>query len=201
MIKISVSSEIENAIRQLQTISEAQQFRFAVAKALTNTAVEVQKEVRKNMPGRFTLRRQWVVNGILVERATKDSLTATVYSRDKFMGLQEVGGPKSPLHQYLALPTSMVRRTKTDVISKADRPKNLGDKVEVIEFEGHKWLALKRARKGANNQRLRLLYLLVPRAQLQKRLGLGEDAQKVAKLRFSQNLKDAMEFALRTARR
>lgn len=201
MIKISVSSEIENAIRQLQTISEAQQFRFAVAKALTATAVEVQKEVRENMPNRFTLRRQWVVNGIMVERATKDNLTATVYSRDKFMGLQEVGGPKSPLRQYLALPTSMVRRTKTDVIAKADRPKNLGDKVEVIEFEGRKWLALKRARKGANNQRLRLLYLLVPRAQLQKRLGLGEDAQKVAKLRFSQNLKDAMEFALRTARR
>ena len=48
---------------------------------------------------------------------------------------------------------------------------------------------------------LRLLYLLVPRAQLQKRLGLGEDAQKVAKLRFSENLKAAMEFALRTARR
>lgn len=201
MIQISVSSEIENAIRQLQTISEAQQFRFAVAKALTATAVEVQKEVRKNMPGRFTLRRQWVVNGILVERATKDNLTATVYSRDKFMGLQEVGGPKSPLRQYLALPTSMVRRTKTDMITKADRPKNLGDKAEVIEYEGRKWLALKRPRKGANNQRLRLLYLLVPRAQLQKRLGLGEDAQKIARLRFSANLRDAMEFALRTARR
>ena len=200
MIKITVASEIEKAVRQLKTIAEERQFKFSVAKALTNTAVEVQKEVRKNMPQRFTIRRQWVVNGIKMERATKDNLTATVYSRDKFMGLQELGGPKSPLRNYLALPTSMVRRTKTDVIKMADRPKNLGDKVEIVEIEGRKWLALKRPRKAANGQRLKLLYLLVPRARLQKRLGLGDDAIKISKQRFTENLRAAMEFALRTAR-
>lgn len=200
MLKISVAAEIDHAMRQLQTIRQAEQFRFSVAKALTATASQVQQEVRKNMPGRFTIRRPWVVNGILIEKATKQNLTATVYSRDKFMGLQEVGGAKGPLRNYLALPTSMVRRTKKDLIAKADRPKNLGDKVEMIEFNGHKWLALKRGRKGANGNKLRLLYLLVPRAQIKSRLGLGEDAARVAKARFVQNLNDAMQFALRTAR-
>lgn len=200
MLQVSVKSEIENAIRQLQTIGQAKQFQFSVAKALTNTAYDIQKEVRKNMPQRFTLRRQWVVQGIRVDRATKDSLTATVYSRDKFMGLQELGGPKSPLRNYLAVPTSMVRRTKTEMIAKSDRPKNLGNRAEIIELHGKKWLALKRDRKGANGNRLRLLYLLVPRAQVKKRLGLGDDAAKIARLRFTENLKSAMEFAMRTAR-
>lgn len=197
---ISVQTDIERAMRQLQTLTEREQFRFSVAKALTKTAVDVQKEVRKNMPSRFTLRRQWIVQGIRVERATKANLTAMVYSRDKFMGLQETGGQKNALRNYVAVPTSMVRRTKTDTIRKADRPAALGDKAEVIEFKGHKWLALKKPRKGANNQRLKLLYLLVPRAQLKERLGLGKDGERVARAMFVQNLQEALEQAVQSAR-
>lgn len=200
MLNISVHTDINRALSQLQTIAEAQQFRFAVAKALTNTAYDVQREVRKNMPQRFTIRKQWVVQGIKVDKATKQNLSARIYSRDKFMGLQEIGGPKSPLHQYLAVPTSMVKRTKRDLIAKSDRPKNLGARAEVIDFEGHKWLALKRPREGANGQRLRLLYLLVPRASIKKRLGLGEDAERITRARFGENLRAAIEFAMRTAR-
>ena len=135
-----------------------------------------------------------------MERATKENLTATVYSRDKFMGLQEIGGTKGPLRNYLAVPTRMVKRTPTDMIRKADRPKALGDKVEVVDYKGHKYLALKKGRKGNSGNQMRLLYLLIPRADIKKRLGLGDDAIKVARARFSQNLKDAMQFAMRTAR-
>lgn len=200
MLTISVQTDIEQAIRKLATFTEQQQFKFSVAKALTKTAVDVQGEVRKNMPSRFVLRRQWIVQGIRVERATKQNLTATVYSRDKFMGLQEFGGSKSPLRNYLAIPTSMVRRTKTDVIAKSDRPSSLGDKASIIDFNGHKWLALKKPRKGAGGNKLRLLYLLVPRAQLKERLGLGKDGMRVARAMFVDNLRDALEQAVRTAR-
>lgn len=200
MINISVASEIQAAVAKLQTLSEAQQFRFSVAKALTTTASQVQQEVKKNMPSRFTLRRQWVVQGIRMERATKDNLTAKVYSRDKFMGLQEIGGTKGPLRNYLAIPTRMVKRTPTDMIRKSDRPKALGDKVEIVDYKGHKYLALKKGRKGAGGQQMRLLYLLIPRANIKKRLGLGDDAIKVAKAQFTNNLRDALEYAMRTAR-
>ena len=201
MLKISVFNQgLDAALSQLQTIADQKQFRFSVAKALTQTAADIQQEVRKNMPGRFIIRRPWVINGIRIERATPANLSATIYSRDKFMGLQELGGEKNPLRQYLAIPTSLVRRTKTDVIRKADRPKELGDKVEIIEFRGHKWLALKKARKAGNNQRLRLLYLLIPRAHINKRLGLADDAIKVARANFAPNLRSAIEYALRTAR-
>lgn len=214
MIKISVASEIGHAINKLKTVAEAKQFRFSVAKALTTTAAEVQKEVRKNMPQRFTLRRQWVVNGIRIERATKDNLTATVYSKDVFMGRQEVGGTKAPKYdQHLAIPMRAVRRYKSQLINPADLPSNLG-KAEFSVKRGKKEVT----RRGAGgsvfklvsngrtflcrrrNGQVELLYMLVPRAHVGKRLGLGDDAQKVARLRFSQNLKDAMEFAMRTAR-
>lgn len=199
MIKISVSDEINKALHQLQSVAEAKQFRFAVAKALTVTAAQVQAEVRQNMPGRFQIRKDWVIKGIKMEKATKDDLTATVYSRDAFMGLQEVGGPKDPRGHYLAIPTISVRRTPRELIRKSDRPKALGEKATIVDYNGKKWLALrsgpyhKRLRKEG---RLRLMYLLIPVAQIQKRLGLGEDAMKVVRMRFSQNLKDALEYAM-----
>ena len=197
---LSVESDIAKAIAKLKSITEAQQPRFSVAKALTDTAKDVQAEVRKNMPQRFTLRRQWVVQGIRFEKATKETLTATIYSRDKFMGLQELGGPKSPLRQYLAIPTRAVRRTPKDIIKAADKPKNLGDKAHVVEVEGHKYLALKKPRKGRSGNELRLLYLLVPRAQIKERLGLNKDAQRIVRANFAGNLQRALEYAMRTAR-
>jgi hypothetical protein len=197
---ISVETDIERAIGQLRSITEMQQLKFAIAKALTQTAYDVQKEVRANMPGRFILRRQWIVQGIRVERATKENLTATVYTKDKFMALQESGGQKNALRNFVAIPTSMVKRTKTDVIAKSDRPSALGSKAEIIDMNGHKWLALKKARKGSNGVRLKLLYLLVPRAQMKAKLGLEKDGTRVVRARFAINLRAALLQAVNTAR-
>jgi hypothetical protein len=201
MLTISVQSDIEAARRKLSSITEARQLRFATAVALTRSAREVQAEVRKNMPSRFTLRRDWVLKGIQVEKAKPADLVATVFSRDTFMGLQEAGGPKSPLRNYLAIPTKAVRRTPRDIIRKADRPKALGDKAEVVEVKGHKYLALKKARRGRNgNGQLRLLYLLVPRAQIKARLGLAQDGMQVVRARFPDLLRQALAEAVARAR-
>ena len=201
MLTLSVKTDIDAARRKLASVTEAQQFRFATAQALTRAAVEVQAEVRKNMPSRFTIRRDWVIKGIQVEKAKPADLTATVYSRDKFMALQEAGGPKSPLRNYLAIPTKAVRRTPRDIIRKADRPKSLGDRAEVVEVKGHKYLALKKARRGRNGGgQLRLLYLLVPRAQLKERLGLVKDGFRVVKARFQDILAKSLADAVARAR-
>jgi hypothetical protein len=197
---LSVQTDLLKAMARLRSMTEAQQLRFATAKALTQTAYEAQAEVKKNMPSRFTLRRNWIVQGIRVEKATKQALTATVYSRDKFMGLQEYGGAKNPLRRYLAVPTKAVKRTKTDIIRKADRPAALGDKAEIVTVKGNKFLALKKGRKGASKNQLRLLYLLIPRANLKQRLGLNKDGQRIARQRFVVNLQRALADAVRTAR-
>ncbi len=200
IMEINVQSDIAKAMRRLQSIAEAKQFRFSVAKALTTTAAQVQAEVKRNMPSRFTLRRDWIVKGIRMKPASKTRLEASVFSTDKFMGLQEIGGDKSPLRNFLAIPTSMVKRTPRDLVKRGDRPAALGDRASVVEVNGNKYLALKKPRKAANGQRLRLLYLLVPRANIKERLGLRKDGVKVARARFVENLRTALADALRTAK-
>ena len=197
---ITVESDLRRAIEQLRSLAALKQVQFATAKALTLTAVEVQRQVRAEMPARFTIRRQWIVNGIRVEKATKANLVATVFSRDAFMGLQEFGGQKDPRKRFIAIPTKAVRRTKSDIIAKSDRPQNLGARAEVIEYKGNKWLALKRARSGRSGNELRLLYLLVPRAQLHERLGLREIGTRVTRERFTPIWRQCLEDALRTSR-
>ncbi|MCE2830535.1 MAG: hypothetical protein LW709_02705 [Oxalobacteraceae bacterium] len=197
---MNIQSNIKQAVAKLQSITDAKQLPFAIARALTVTARDVQDEVRNNLAQRFTLRNNWVRQGIQIQRATKQNLEAMVFSRDAFMGLQEVGGAKSPLGNYLAVPTSLVRRTPKDMIRKADRPKSLGNKAEVIEFMGRKWLALKRSRKGRNKNDLRLMYLLVPRADIEPRLKLRDDGLRVSQAVFQRRLQESLELALRTAR-
>jgi hypothetical protein len=197
---MNIQSDIKQAVAKLQSITDAKQLPFAIARALTVTARDVQDEVRNNLAQRFTLRNNWVRQGIQIQRATKQNLEAMVFSRDAFMGLQEVGGAKSPLGNYLAVPTSLVRRTPKDMIRKADRPKSLGNKAEVIEFMGRKWLALKRSRKGRNKNDLRLMYLLVPRADIEPRLKLRDDGLRVSQAVFQRRLQESLELALRTAR-
>jgi hypothetical protein len=200
MITVSVQTDIEKALAKLATIAEAQQFRFSVARALTMTAAEVQQEVRRNMPSRFTIRRQWVVQGIRMERATKDNLTARIFSRDDFMGLQEYGGDKHPRGRMLAVPTRMVRRTPKGLVAKRDKPRALGDKVEEITYKGNQWLALKKPRAGRGGNDMRLMYLLIPRADIDERLGLRKDAERIARLRFPENLQVALADAVARAR-
>lgn len=197
---ISVESDLKRAIEKLRTLAELQQVRFAAAKALTQTAIEVQRDVRAEMPGRFTLRRQWIVQGIRVERATKASLQSAVFSRDAFMGLHEFGGQKDPRKRFIAIPTRAVKRTKTDVIARRDRPGALGDRAEVIERDGNKWLALKKGRRGRSGNELRLLYLLVPKAKIDERLGLREIGTRVVRARFMPLFLQALEDAVKTAR-
>lgn len=201
--------------RKLQTITEQKQFRFAVAKALTNTAQQVRAEVQKNMRTRFSIRREWVIKGIRVQPATKSDLMAVVYSKDDFMGRQEYGTDKRPKHdKYLAIPMKAVRRSKSDIIRAVDLPNNLG-KAQATMFRGGKSKDIKgaggtvffmkisgklylcRRRKGKDVEKM---YLLVPRAKIPKRLGLEQDAMAISAKNFKQNLHDSLEYAIKTAK-
>ena len=193
-------SDIARAAAKIRAATEAGQLNFAISKAINATVKEVQAAVRAAMPKRFILRSQWIVQGIRLEFSNKRKLEGMVYSRDKFMGLQEWGGTKTPFGNYLAIPTSLVRRTPRDKIRKADRPKELGDKAEVVTVGRRRYIALKKPRIGASGNKLRLMYILIPQASIKKRLGLQDDGKRVSRENFMRHLDAAIDHAMRTAR-
>lgn len=203
MLAISVNTDIAKAFAQLKTVTEAQQFRFAVAKALTTTAKQVQTEVKARMPERFTIRRNWVVLQLKMKAADKRGLEAIVYHNAPFMSMQETGGNKLAKRRYIAIPTSAVKRTKSQVVAKSDRPQALMAKAKtaIIEYKGNKWIALQKREKGrGEGHKLRLLYLLIPQAHINKRLGLETDGVRILRANLAKNLQDAIDYAVRTAK-
>lgn len=70
-------------------------FRFAAAYALTQTAKEVQKSVREEMAEKMELKNTWTSRGIRIEPATKQKLESQVYSLDWYVPQQEEGATRT----------------------------------------------------------------------------------------------------------
>lgn len=140
MDSISIRTDVDKMAALMSNRMSASNFRFAVAKTLTNLAQEAQVKVRLGMPGTFHVRRNWVVSGIRIKTATKANLEAVIYSLDSggrgsgdknrtFMGRQETGGIKTPeggLHsEHIAIPLRTVFPNKNALIPNYMKPKAL----------------------------------------------------------------------------
>lgn len=214
----SIEHNIEQVARQLGQL-ETKQVRFATARALTMTARDAQTEIRKQLPQRFTIRRNWISQGVRIKAATKENLTATVFHMDEYLIRQEAGGVKTgkagggnftseAVNQTgkgrrvkdsavnrVAIPTSNVLRTKSDIIKKSDLPSGHGNKAFVIG-KGSKQVLVRRFAKG-KRAGLRVLYVLKPRAYVPARFEFRETGRRVALQRFPYNFQIAITDALK----
>lgn len=115
MLELTLRIDMERIGQQLAQLPRHAQ--VGIAEALTRTALDARDAVRETPPQRFTLRRPWVAQGIGALPATPRRLVAVVYSRDRFMALQETGGEKT---SKLAISVGrMAQIAKTQVISKS----------------------------------------------------------------------------------
>lgn len=214
-MRVTMNGDYNEAISKMLAATDPRQLQFAVSKALNDTAKDLQAEVQQNIPQRFTLRRQWIVQGIRIKPSSKAVLEAVVYSKDEFMGRQETGEDKTPKRdRNLAIPMSGARRTKSGVIKAADLPSALGQKQIVVanrskgtrtvrgaggavwkqEIKGKTYLMRRRGSK------VEVMYLLQPRAKIDRRLKLEEDGDRIVREMFPRRLQEAIEYATRTAR-
>jgi hypothetical protein len=62
-VEISIAHTLDRAVAALSDL-ERRQVPYATARALTSVAYTARDEVRKELPGRFAIRRPWVARGI-----------------------------------------------------------------------------------------------------------------------------------------
>ena len=188
-VELSVAHTLDRAVAALSDL-ERRQVPFATARALTSVAYAARDEVRKELPGRFTLRRPWVARGIAVEPAKKLKPAARVFSRDAFMAAQETGGPKPDARQIPAGRLAAVHKTRlvprSQWVAPLLRRKNVFYRAGSV-FE----------RKG---DRIEALYRLRRQVSVVPRFGFAATVERVVAEGLAASFALALGRAMDTAR-
>lgn len=202
-----------------------EQFPFAVAIALTRTAVQAQKVVQRETQQRFKLHTMFIPRNIRVIPAKKKDIakfglaeafvgTTKVIS---FMSLHEFGGTKTPKGSALSLPSAGLGtgfKSETGKIRNQFRPKTLlsrmdkgaGTRKGVRNGKGGgkpaafvaKGMIL--VRQGPGRYPLRVLYKFESKARIKSRWEFEDTVRTVVENYFAHNMEASMRFAVETAK-
>lgn len=218
MINITVRHNLDRVMRQLDDFAK-RQVPFAMSRALNDTAREIQRDIRFEMPRNFKIRRQWVLKGIQVKPSTKRDLRAMVFSKDKFMGRQEYGGDKASrdtrvwrFGNKVAVPLPAAKGgSKSGIVPKRFWPENLPDPFVLKAKDGREYLAIRAKAKRFTGPMLPgkraaktdvvLMYVLEDEITVRDRLQMREIGNRVVRDRFDKLFGQALGRALASARR
>jgi hypothetical protein len=183
-------------------LSLDKQVRFAAARSLTEAAKQSQESSIRAIQQTFTTRSQWFQPsnryGLRVRAARKDNLEATVGTAADWLALHETAGTKVPRGEFIAIPTSNVRRSKRQIIRRAHRPRNLRRSFLLKTKSG---LTVLFQRKGRGRKSdIVAMYVMQPRARIRKESTVTEVAKKVVARRFGSIFDTALREALATAK-
>ena len=170
--------------RRLHFIA-SRQIPFAVAATLTTTAKMAQSHVRDHIRESFTIRRKsgGFISSIAIKPATKQNLTAEVYTMARFAALQQIGGLRQPKGSNLAIPAY---QNLSDIKSRRSAHQISGA-FEITDSRGRPAL-VRRMGKG-----LQFLYFLRKQADIPKRFRMIEIVTETAKHEFERNLKQQID--------
>jgi hypothetical protein len=188
-------------------LGEAQkQAPFALALATSNVTKDAQADIRAGIQSRFILRRPDFLlreGAKITKFATKTDPTAIIQVSDKagFLLKFEEGDEKRPRDgKAIAIPVA-VRRSKTDIIPKSQRPPALyagsaAQKGRVFSKAGK---LLQRIGRGAAGQ-LRVLYIWKPSVKVDARLKFRDTTQKAVDTNWIKRASEAVDRALGSMR-
>jgi hypothetical protein len=190
--EIKVNTDVA---KKILTDIQKKQLPFASSLALNRTSEKARDIYVKDLPGKITLRKSWWKPGnrfgFNVKNSNKTNLTAVIYTRAPWMALHETGGTKTPQKKALAIPHANVKRTKRDLISKANKP--AGMKNKFIKVVNGQPLLFKRLNKG-----IKLMYTLVPSAKIKAVLQFRNTIKKDVNRIFPDEFNKAFDEAMRT---
>lgn len=176
---------------------------FGYVRGLTRTAQKAQEDVTERIRGKFTVRNRWIEKGnkygIKIQPAKRDELEASVWTRADWLVKHEEGGTKEPTKsKNLVIPTENVKRNKRDIIKKSQRPRNL-KRSFVVKMDNGQQLMMERFGKGKRSS-TRVLYVLEPKARIQKQGTFLAAAEKSATQHRDEIIAKSINDALRTMR-
>lgn len=170
----------DTATKNLSQIAK-NQLPFVIAKSLTNTAQESQKEVRKHIREEFHIRKKsgGFESSIRIKPATKKNLTSEVYTMASFAALQQTGGTKKARVGRLAIPIyNNINEVKRRTQNNSPSAYLSGDAFKMRTSSGKEVIA-QRKRGG-----LKILYFLRKEAEVEKSFDMVERSVSVVKNRF-----------------
>jgi hypothetical protein len=191
-----MSIEVSKNIKKLFNLDK--QIIFAAAQSLTEVAKESQTAVIADIQQTFTTRGKWYLPsnkyGIKIKAAKKNELTSEVKTAADWLALHETGGTKTPDGQHLAVPTANVRRTKRQIITRSQRPRNL-KRSFVIQTASGPVLFQRRGKR-----KIVALYDLEPKVKIKKESTVIEPTRRIVQQRFDRIFEKNLANAVQTAK-
>ena len=196
MLTISVKADIAKFSRDLDR-QYIRQLPFATAKALTDTAKDVERAETKALPEKFDRPTPFTMRAFATRAARKNNLTATVYVRPiqaGYLRLEIEGGTLLPKRRALVLPTDLPTNQYGSIPKGA--VKRLLARSDVFSGKVRGVSGIwQRTPRG-----LLLLIAYAAKATYKKRFPFYEIGTKVARERIEPNFRAAWARAVATAR-
>lgn len=196
MIQFSVKHDLDRVAREVEARFQ-RQIPFAAAKALTQTAKDVQRAVTDQLPTIFDRPTPFTQRGIGMTWATKANLTSRVFIKDVqagYLRMQVTGGVEKPKKVALVVPSGI------DLNSYGNIPRN---KIKALLNRKDVFSGRVRGVGGIwqrVNGRLKLLVAYEPTATYRKRFPFGAIASQTIERRILPNFRAALAAAIGSAR-
>ena len=201
-MRITVETKELDGLTKFMVALHKDQLPFAMMRTLNDLAEESRSEVVDGLPSKFTLRKAWwkprTKYGFNVAVAKKTNLVAEVFTKAPWMISFEKGETRHPAGKAFAVPTANVKRSKKDLITSANRPRNLKGAFVMQTARGP--VIFQRV-KTRGSSSLLAMYGLEGKADIKPTLQMGVTVKKVVDHQFIDLFTKRFKEAVSTAKR